>query len=228
MPGLPPKGLSPACSAPIIQSIRAEVKLNIGLPETKREISSSRQSIQPHRRRRPPSSMRRRSYRQSSRRRIPLTRPMRTRLKTSPRAASACRRRKQARRSSRWTAIILVLFAFNVALVGARSEVVRFFPQTASLFAAVGLPVNLRNLKFENMRVSKEAQEGLSSLMWKALSSVSPTGRSRCRAFASRRAIRQDRRSTLGRRCRAAAFSAPEKSWTSAVGSYHRPTIRLT
>ena len=49
-------------------------------------------------------------------------------------------RRKQARRSSRWTALILVLFAFNVALVGARSEVVRFFPQTASLFAAVGLP----------------------------------------------------------------------------------------
>jgi hypothetical protein len=74
-------------------------------------------------------------------------------------------RRRQARRSSRWTALILVLFAFNVALVGARSEVVRFFPQTASLFAAVGLPVNLRNLKFENMRISKEAQEGLSSLV---------------------------------------------------------------
>jgi predicted Zn finger-like uncharacterized protein len=74
-------------------------------------------------------------------------------------------RRKQARRSSRWTALILVLFAFNVALVGARSEVVRFFPQTASLFAAVGLPVNLRNLKFENLRISKEAQEGLSSLI---------------------------------------------------------------
>jgi len=74
-------------------------------------------------------------------------------------------RRKQARRSSRWTALILVLFAFNVALIGARSEVVRFFPQTASLFAAVGLPVNLRNLKFENMQISKEAQEGLSFLV---------------------------------------------------------------
>jgi hypothetical protein len=49
-------------------------------------------------------------------------------------------RRKQASKSSRWTALVLVLFAFNVALVGARSEVVRFFPQTASLFAAVGLP----------------------------------------------------------------------------------------
>jgi predicted Zn finger-like uncharacterized protein len=74
-------------------------------------------------------------------------------------------RRKQSRRSSRWTALILVLFAFNVALVGARSEVVRFFPQTASLFAAVGLPVNLRNLKFENMRISRETHEGVSSLV---------------------------------------------------------------
>src|SRR5262249_32094735 len=52
-------------------------------------------------------------------------------------------RRTRARRSSRWTALILVLFAFNVALIGARSEVVRYFPQTASLFSAMGLPVNL-------------------------------------------------------------------------------------
>lgn len=74
-------------------------------------------------------------------------------------------RRNKERRSSRWTALILVLFAFNVALVGARSEVVRFFPQTASLFAAVGLPVNLRQLKFENMRISRETQDGLSALV---------------------------------------------------------------
>ena len=74
-------------------------------------------------------------------------------------------RRSKERRSSRWTALILVLFAFNVALIGARSEVVRFFPQTASLFAAVGLPVNLRHLKSENMRISKETQEGLSALV---------------------------------------------------------------
>jgi hypothetical protein len=74
-------------------------------------------------------------------------------------------RRVKARRSSHWMALILVLFAFNVALIGARSEVVRFFPQTASLFSAIGLPVNLRNLKFENMRISKETQEGLSALI---------------------------------------------------------------
>jgi predicted Zn finger-like uncharacterized protein len=74
-------------------------------------------------------------------------------------------RRNKARRSTHWTAVILVLFAFNVALIGARSEVVRFFPQTASLFSAIGLPVNLRNLKFENMRISKETQESLSALV---------------------------------------------------------------
>jgi predicted Zn finger-like uncharacterized protein len=74
-------------------------------------------------------------------------------------------RRKQSRRSSRWTAVILVLVACNVALVGARSEVVRYLPQTASLFAAVGLPVNLRNLKFENVKILKEAQDGIDTLV---------------------------------------------------------------
>ena len=74
-------------------------------------------------------------------------------------------RRKQSLRSSRWTAIILVLVACNVALLGARKDVVRYLPQTASLFAAIGLPVNLRNLKFENVRISKETQDGINNLI---------------------------------------------------------------
>jgi len=74
-------------------------------------------------------------------------------------------RRQHVRSSSRWTAVILVLFAFNVALIGARGEVVRYLPQTASLFAAIGLPVNLRNLKFENVRISKETQDGANFLV---------------------------------------------------------------
>lgn len=69
-------------------------------------------------------------------------------------------KRQKSKRSSRWTAVVLVLFAFNVALVGARHEVVRYLPQTASLFAAVGLPVNLRNLTFENVRITKEIEDG--------------------------------------------------------------------
>ncbi|HZQ14493.1 MAG TPA: MJ0042-type zinc finger domain-containing protein [Pseudolabrys sp.] len=74
-------------------------------------------------------------------------------------------RRKQSRRSSRWTAIVLVLFSINVALIGARDEVVRYLPQTASLFAAIGLPVNLRHLKFENVHISKEVQDGVNILI---------------------------------------------------------------
>jgi predicted Zn finger-like uncharacterized protein len=74
-------------------------------------------------------------------------------------------RRQQKRRSSRWTAIVLVLFAFNVALIGSRAEVVRYLPQTASLFAAIGLPVNLRNLKFEGVRISKDSEDGVTTLI---------------------------------------------------------------
>jgi predicted Zn finger-like uncharacterized protein len=74
-------------------------------------------------------------------------------------------KRKTKRRSSKWTALILILFGFNVALIGARSEIVRFMPQTAALFAAIGLPVNLRNLSFENVKISKEETDGVSVLV---------------------------------------------------------------
>jgi predicted Zn finger-like uncharacterized protein len=74
-------------------------------------------------------------------------------------------RRTEKRRSSRWTAVILLLVAFNVTLVGARNEVVRYLPQTASLFAAIGLPVNLRHLKFEDVKISKQAEDGVNILI---------------------------------------------------------------
>jgi predicted Zn finger-like uncharacterized protein len=74
-------------------------------------------------------------------------------------------RRKQKRRSIRWTALALVLFAVNVTVIGARNELVRMLPQTASFFAAIGLPVNLRQLSFENVKISKETQDGVSVLI---------------------------------------------------------------
>jgi len=73
-------------------------------------------------------------------------------------------RRKQSRRTSRWSALVLVLIAGNVALIGARNEVVRYLPQTAPLFAAIGLPVNLRNLKFEDVKLTTEADGGVNML----------------------------------------------------------------
>ena len=51
------------------------------------------------------------------------------------------------------------------ALIGFRVEVVRFAPQTASLFAAIGLPVNLRGLAFENVRTTGEVHEGVPVLI---------------------------------------------------------------
>lgn len=72
---------------------------------------------------------------------------------------------KKDGRKSRWVIAVAVLFAFNIALIAGRSEVVRYLPQTASLFAAIGLPVNLRNLEFEGITISKETQDGVSILI---------------------------------------------------------------
>jgi predicted Zn finger-like uncharacterized protein len=58
-------------------------------------------------------------------------------------------------------AFVLVL----VCLIAARQQVVRFLPQTASLYARIGLPVNLRGLAFENIRTSREIQEGVPMLI---------------------------------------------------------------
>lgn len=103
-------------------------------------------------------------------------------------------KRQKSRRSSRWTAIVLVLFAFNVALIGARNEVVRYLPQTASLFAAIGLPVNLRQLDFENVHIMRETQNGASILLveGKIVSKAhKPLGVPRLR-FAARNATGQE------------------------------------
>jgi predicted Zn finger-like uncharacterized protein len=70
-------------------------------------------------------------------------------------------RRKQKLRSSKWTAIILLLFGLNVAVFAARAEVVRFFPQTASLFEMIGLKVNLRHLTFQDVKITKEENDGV-------------------------------------------------------------------
>lgn len=73
-------------------------------------------------------------------------------------------RRKQKRRSSKWTVIILVLFGFNIALVVGRAQIVRYFPQTASLYELVGLGVNLRHLTFEGVKISREENDGVQVL----------------------------------------------------------------
>jgi predicted Zn finger-like uncharacterized protein len=84
----------------------------------------------------------------------------------------AARRARRAgtkgRRSARLPGlptIILVLAGSIAALLNWRVPVVRFVPQTASLFSAVGLPVNLRGLNFDDVRTSVETKDGVTVLV---------------------------------------------------------------
>jgi len=62
---------------------------------------------------------------------------------------------------------IAALLAVNLVLLGWRTDVVRLMPQTASLFAAIGLPVNLRGVAFSDVTTSIEASEGTHVLLVK-------------------------------------------------------------
>src|SRR5262245_7496282 len=75
---------------------------------------------------------------------------------------SAHRRRWER---SRWTVAILTLMAVHFMLIGWRSDVVRWLPQTASLYAAIGLPVNLRGLVFTGVATERETHEGVEVLV---------------------------------------------------------------
>jgi predicted Zn finger-like uncharacterized protein len=61
--------------------------------------------------------------------------------------------------------VIALLLAVNASLLGWRSDVVRAMPQTASLFAAIGLPVNLRGLAFTDVKTTKEMHDGVPVLL---------------------------------------------------------------
>lgn len=62
-------------------------------------------------------------------------------------------------------AIIFVLILTLAGLFAARQRVVRYLPQTASLYALVGMPVNLRGLQFENIKTVRELQDGVPVLV---------------------------------------------------------------
>jgi len=77
----------------------------------------------------------------------------------------AAHRRRWER--SMWTSAILTLVALNLMLIGWRSNVVRWLPQTASLYSAIGLPVNLRGLVFANVTTERETHDGVEVLLVK-------------------------------------------------------------
>jgi predicted Zn finger-like uncharacterized protein len=61
--------------------------------------------------------------------------------------------------------LIVALAAVLIGLVQARATVVRHFPQTASLFSMIGMPVNLRGLIFQDVKSKSEFHDGVMVLV---------------------------------------------------------------
>lgn len=82
---------------------------------------------------------------------------------------AARRERLQARRKQRRVAglpaAILVLVAVLAGLVGWRKTIVKHAPQTASLYAMIGLPVNLRGLAFDSVKTARDTHDGIPVLV---------------------------------------------------------------
>jgi predicted Zn finger-like uncharacterized protein len=84
---------------------------------------------------------------------------------------AARRQRRGFRRPSlRWapsnlqSGIVALLIA-DAILIGWRGDSVRIFPQTASFYATLGLPVNLRGLAFDGVATTTEQHEGVPILV---------------------------------------------------------------
>jgi hypothetical protein len=68
-------------------------------------------------------------------------------------------------RSARTPAVILLLVGVVAALIAWRGSIVRHAPQMASLYGAIGLPVNLRGLNFTEVKVSRDIHDGVAVLV---------------------------------------------------------------
>jgi predicted Zn finger-like uncharacterized protein len=83
----------------------------------------------------------------------------------------AARHDKHGRRFSlRWPlsnlqSVILALLVVDAIVVGWRSDFVRVFPQTASFYATLGLPVNLRGVILNDIATSTEQRDGVPILV---------------------------------------------------------------
>ena len=66
---------------------------------------------------------------------------------------------------SRLQSGIMALIVANAIVIGWRDDFVRAMPQTASFYAWLGLPVNIRGLDFENLATTTEQHEGVPILV---------------------------------------------------------------
>jgi predicted Zn finger-like uncharacterized protein len=72
---------------------------------------------------------------------------------------------RKASRKGLGVATLAVAAALVVLAIAARASIVRAIPDLAGLYAAVGLPVNLRGLEFRDVRTTSETQDGIAVLV---------------------------------------------------------------
>jgi hypothetical protein len=64
-----------------------------------------------------------------------------------------------------WPTAVLALLLLDLGLIGWRADIVRAVPQTASLYAAIGLPVNLRGLVLADITTETVTNDGMPVLL---------------------------------------------------------------
>ena len=77
----------------------------------------------------------------------------------------AGKRRQRIWSLTRLQTAILALIILDAVIVGWRRDIVRMLPQTASFYALLGLPVNLRGLVFDDVTTTTEQHDGMPILM---------------------------------------------------------------
>jgi hypothetical protein len=75
------------------------------------------------------------------------------------------KRKKRCWPLSRLQSAILALVIIDAIVIGWRYDFVRALPQTASFYAWIGMPVNLRGLTFDNLTTTTEQHEGVPILV---------------------------------------------------------------
>ncbi|MBS4082094.1 MAG: zinc-ribbon domain-containing protein [Rhizobiales bacterium] len=81
--------------------------------------------------------------------------------KTVARYVPATSKRKKSFPLGALAAVLAIVVSFGIV---SRESFVRAAPELATLYAAVGLPVNLRGLEFQSIRTRQEIQDGITVL----------------------------------------------------------------
>ena len=85
------------------------------------------------------------------------------------RARAAARKRQNRWRRVALPVVIVALIAISGGLLNWRKGVVRYIPQLASFYSAIGMPVNLRGLTFTDLKIGNEIHDGVPVLVVEGL-----------------------------------------------------------